>query len=194
MLCCRYRSRYVSLVAKRSLAPVSMKKGECALSAAEEALLEEVERALPLCTLILFRQLGVKQALVQSRRQMDTQKIGQQQRQRRRVMGMLDATLKGPSNWLRRLSIPRRDSEGGDESNGARLLGEGDEEGLSSHGQGGEGTRASDDLSTPGDESVDEVRRWEPWREGTSICFVFICMWSFYDYDVCSSKPSWTVC
>jgi hypothetical protein len=112
MLCCRHRSRYISLIVKKNLQnPSTGKRSE--LTIQDEDDLDEVERLLPMCTLILFRQLGVKEALVQSKQQADQLELSSDRKKKKlfsvNTISMMTLDVKAPVNWLRRISLSRGD-------------------------------------------------------------------------------------
>jgi hypothetical protein len=112
MLCCRHRSRYISLIVKKNLQnPSTGKRSE--LTIQDEDDLDEVERLLPMCTLILFRQLGVKEALVQSKQHADQLELSSDRKKKKlfsvNMISMMTLDVKAPVNWLRRMSLSRGD-------------------------------------------------------------------------------------
>lgn len=144
MRCCRHRDRYIALVIKKNMRDAaSGKKQE--LTESDEDTMDRIEAELPMVSLVLFRQLGVKEALVQSR-QAAKQADGDYKTKKKRFSVNID--VKASAKWLRRMSLSRREKQEDLQPEGLQEVAEKESVGEGDHSAGGGSSDVADEVMT----------------------------------------------
>ena len=111
------------------------------LTESDEDTMDQIEAELPMVSLVLFRQLGMKEALVQSR-QAAKQADSDYKTKKKRFSVNID--VKASAKWLRRMSLSRREKQEDLQRKGLQEVAE--------QGSVGEGECSADSASDVADE------------------------------------------